>query len=84
MAGFPWAWFLISTGFSMLLQEHLEKWLAERFSSTNSDNAIGILLVASEHPPELESVGDDSADDDDDDIEPLSSIGSSSGESSSE
>lgn len=80
MAGFPWAWLLISTGFSMLFQEQLEQWIAERLKPA-VEAPSAILLVAAQDTDVARE--DDDSDRDDDGYE-LSSIGSSSGEPSSE
>lgn len=79
MAGFPWAWLLISTGFSMLFQEQLEQWIAERLKPA-IEAPSAILLVAAQDTDDSR----DSDRDDDDDGDELSSISSSSGEPSSE
>lgn len=80
MAGFPWAWLLISTGFSMLFQEQLEQWIAERLKPA-IEAPSAILLVAAR---DTDDSRDSDRDDDDDDGDELSSISSSSGEPSSE
>lgn len=79
MAGFPWAWLLISTGFSMLFQEQLEQWIAERLKPA-IEAPSAILLVAAQ---DTDDSHDSDRDDDDDGYE-LSSISSSSGQPPSE